>query len=117
MTVQLKRLEVEGGFLNGVDLQFAEGLNVLIGARGSGKTSVIELLRYCLDVRAVTERAQRAAESQALWVLGDDGCATLTIEVDGTERVLRRGINQERDAAVPKAGVLFVSQQEIEEIG
>jgi len=115
--IKLKRLEVEGGFLNGVDLQFAEGLNVLIGARGSGKTSVIELLRYCLDVRAVTERAQLEAEGQALWVLGDEGCATLTIEVDGTERVLRKGLNQERDAAVPKTGVLFVSQQEIEEIG
>lgn len=115
--VRLKRLEVEGGFLNGVDLQFADGLNVLIGARGSGKTSVIELLRYCLDVRAVTDRAQREAEGQALWVLGDEGCATLTIDVDGTERVLRRGLSQDRDAAVPKAGVLFVSQQEIEEIG
>lgn len=117
MMVKLKRLEVEGGFLNGVDLQFAEGLNVLIGARGSGKTSVIELLRYCLDVRAVTERAQQEAEGQALWVLGDEGCATLTIEVDGTEHVLRRGLNQERDTALPKTGVLFVSQQEIEEIG
>jgi len=38
--VKLKRLEVEGGFLNGVDLQFAEGLNVLIGARGSGRQDV-----------------------------------------------------------------------------
>jgi hypothetical protein len=37
MMIKLKRLEVEGGFLDEVDLQFAEGLNVLIGARGSGK--------------------------------------------------------------------------------
>lgn len=41
----------------------------------------------------------------------------MTIEIDGTEHVLRRGLNQERDAALPKEGVLFVSQQEIEEIG
>lgn len=115
--IRLKRLEVEGGFLNGVDLQFAEGLNVLIGARGSGKTSVIELLRYCLGVPAVTDRAQLDADGQALWVLGNEGCATLTIEIDGTERMLRKGLNQERDAAVAKTGVLFVSQQEIEEIG
>ncbi len=115
--IKLKRLEVEGGFLNGVDLQFSDGLNVLIGARGSGKTSIIELLRYCLNVPAVTERAQLEAEGQALWVLGDDACATLTIEIDGTERVLRKGLHQERDARVPLTGVLFVSQQEIEEIG
>src|SRR3954453_3328459 len=117
MTIKLNRLEVDGGFLNGLDLQFSDGLNVLIGARGSGKTSVIELLRYCLDVPAVTDRAQLDAEGQALWVLGDDGCATLTLEIDGTERVLTKGLHQERDAAVALSGVLFVSQQEIEEIG
>jgi hypothetical protein len=114
--MRLIRLEIEGGFLNGLDLDFADGLNVLIGARGSGKTSVIEVLRYCLGVRAVTEHAQRRAEDQALWVL-DDGCATLTLEVDGVERVVRRGINQEADSAVPSRGVLFVSQSEIEAIG
>jgi predicted nucleic acid-binding Zn-ribbon protein len=114
--MRLIRLEVEGGFLNGLDLAFADGLNVLIGARGSGKTSVIEVLRYCLGVRAVTDSAQRRATEQALWVLGD-GCATLTIEIDGVERVLRRGVNQEPETAVPGQGVLFVSQKEIEAIG
>lgn len=114
--MRLIRLEVEGGFLNGLDLAFADGLNVLIGARGSGKTSVIEVLRYCLGVRAVTDSAQRRATEQALWVLGE-GCATLTIEIDGVERVLRRGVNQEPETAVPGQGVLFVSQKEIEAIG
>jgi energy-coupling factor transporter ATP-binding protein EcfA2 len=114
--VHLRRLEVDGGFLNGLDLTFSDGLNVLIGARGSGKTSVIEVLRYCLGVRAVTDAAQRRAAEHALWVLGD-GCATLTIEVDGIERVVRRGVNQESDVAVPTSGVLFVSQKEIEAIG
>lgn len=114
--MRLIRLEVEGGFLSGLDLAFADGLNVLIGARGSGKTSVIEVLRYCLGVRAVTDSAQRRATEQALWVLGD-GWATLTIEIDGVERVLRRGVNQEPETAVPGGGLLFVSQMEIEAIG
>lgn len=114
--MRLKRLEVEGGFLNGLDLEFAEGLNVLIGARGSGKTSVIEVLRYCLGVRAVTDKAQERATKHALWVL-DDGCATLTVEIDGVERVIRRGINQESEAGTPAGNVLFVSQKEIEAIG
>jgi Fe-S cluster assembly ATPase SufC len=116
LAVKLIRLEIEGGFLNGLDLAFADGLNVLIGARGSGKTSVIEVLRYCLGVRAVTSQAQKRAEEQALWVL-DDGFATLTLEVDGVERAVRRGVNQEADSAVPGRGILFVSQSEIEAIG
>jgi recombinational DNA repair ATPase RecF len=35
---------VEDGFLDGLDLRFSDGLNVLIGARGTGKTSIVELL-------------------------------------------------------------------------
>ncbi len=115
--MKLVRLEVDGGFLDGLDLRFSTGLNVLIGARGSGKTSVVEILRYCLDHRAVTDDAQRKAEAQALWVLGG-GCATLTVEIDGVERVLRRCVGQDPDSPVPSAeSVLFVSQKEIEEIG
>lgn len=115
--MKLVRLEVEGGFLDGLDLRFSDGLNVLIGARGSGKTSVVEVLRYCLSHRAVTDEAQQKAEAQALWVL-DGGCATLTVEIDGVERVLRRCAGQDPDSHIPSEdGVLFVSQKEIEQIG
>ncbi len=114
--VKLRRLEVEGGFLDGLDLTFSDGLNVLIGARGSGKTSVIELLRYCLRIDAVTADAQERAQTQALWVL-EDGCATLTYEVDGVERVIRRGPNQDDDTQIPTEDIVFVSQKEIETVG
>ncbi len=114
--MRLIRLEIDGGFLNGLDLTFVDGLNVLVGARGSGKTSVIEVLRYCLAVPAVTEPARKRAAEQAMWVLGE-GVATLTVEVDGVQRVLRRGVNQEPETPVPRRSVLFVSQMEIEAIG
>jgi DNA repair ATPase RecN len=115
--MKLVRLEVEGGFLDGLDLRFADGLNVLIGARGSGKTSVVEVLRYCLNQRAVTADAQKKAETQALWVL-DGGCATLTVEVDGVERVIRRCAGQDAEERLPDtSGLLFISQKEIEAIG
>src|SRR5689334_17617318 len=52
----VERLQVEGGFLDGLDLRLAEGLNVLVGARGTGKTSVIELIRFCTDAPALAER-------------------------------------------------------------
>jgi len=47
---RIKRLEVTGGFLIGLNLEFSAGLNCLIGPRGTGKSSVLELLRYALDV-------------------------------------------------------------------
>jgi recombinational DNA repair ATPase RecF len=65
----LRRLQVEEGFLDGVDISFAPGLNVIIGPRGAGKTSVIELVRYALGVRGYTDEADRTALEHARSVL------------------------------------------------
>lgn len=46
----IQRLSVEGGFLAGVELKFADGLNCLIGGRGTGKTTALEFLRYGLGL-------------------------------------------------------------------
>jgi hypothetical protein len=42
----------EGGFLDGLSIHFNENLNVLIGGRGAGKSSIVESLRYVLDLDA-----------------------------------------------------------------
>ncbi|MCI0333339.1 MAG: AAA family ATPase [Planctomycetes bacterium] len=42
-------MSVKGGFLDGVRLDFANGLNCFIGGRGTGKTTVLELIRYAFD--------------------------------------------------------------------
>jgi predicted ATPase len=47
----------EGGFLNGVRIPFSPHLNCLIGIQGSGKSSILESLRYALDI-AFGEKAQ-----------------------------------------------------------
>jgi ABC-type lipoprotein export system ATPase subunit len=48
---KIRRLSVTGGgFLDGVDVEFKDGLVCLIGPRGSGKTTVLELLRFAFDV-------------------------------------------------------------------
>ena len=43
-------LNVTGGFLAGVQLEFADGLNCLIGGRGAGKTTALEFLRFGLGL-------------------------------------------------------------------
>jgi DNA repair ATPase RecN len=43
-------LHVTGGFLGGAQLEFADGLNCLIGGRGAGKTSALEFLRFGLGL-------------------------------------------------------------------
>ena len=43
-------LRVTGGFLGGAVLEFADGLNCLIGGRGTGKTTALEFLRFGLGL-------------------------------------------------------------------
>lgn len=44
------RLRVTGGFLGGLQLDFADGLNCFIGGRGAGKTTALEFLRFGLGL-------------------------------------------------------------------
>lgn len=115
----IQRIEVEEGFLNGLDLTFKSGLNVLIGPRGCGKTSIIELIRFCLAVPSVTDTANATARKHALSILGG-GRVIVTLLVDGAPLVVTRTA---QDAA-PRASALatykapvILSQNEIESIG
>jgi len=60
---RLKSLSVVGGFLDGLSVDFADGLNCLIGARGTGKTTVLEFIRYALDEMPADGAARKRIES------------------------------------------------------
>lgn len=47
---RIRRIKVTGGFLSGLDLEFNDELNTIIGPRGSGKSTVVEDIRYGLNV-------------------------------------------------------------------
>lgn len=49
----------EGGFLDGQSIHFSENLNVLIGGRGAGKSTVVESLRYVLGLEPLGDEARR----------------------------------------------------------
>ena len=46
---RIRSVSIVGGFLDGSYFEFTDGLNCIIGARGAGKTTVVELLRFALD--------------------------------------------------------------------
>lgn len=114
----IRRMQVEGGFLDGLDLRFESGLNVLIGGRGTGKSSVIELIRYCLDVRGSSDEGDaKHAREQALSVL-QDGQVTLTIEDDGNDLVISRSSNADPEGLEPSlTRPLIYSQKDVESVG
>lgn len=117
--MRLLRLQVEEGFLDGLDLQFGPGLNVLIGPRGTGKTSVIELLRFCLGVTGYSDESDRQSREHALSVLGS-GRATVTLTQNGEDLTLTRAASDSaprasRDLSYTRP--LVLSQNEIEHVG
>ena len=113
----IERVQIEDGFLDGLDVRFVDGLNVLIGARGTGKTSLIELIRFALGASAFTEDAARRGHQQALSVL-QGGQVTVVIR-DGEDRfVVTRGARDETPRFTrPIPPVTVLAQGEIEAVG
>lgn len=125
-------LNVTGGFLAGVQLDFADGLNCLIGGRGAGKTTALEFLRFGLGLMPnLKANPQRYRDIEAL-VKANLGNGQLTIELR-TKTNMRytagRSAHEsvqvlnEAGAAVPISldrdqifGADVFSQNEIEEI-
>lgn len=50
----------EGGFLGDTSVHFNENLNVLVGGRGTGKSTMIESMRYALGLEPLGEEARKA---------------------------------------------------------
>jgi len=59
----------DGQFLEGQSIHFNENLNVLIGGRGTGKSTVIESLRYVLQLDPIGDDARQAHEGIVRQVL------------------------------------------------
>lgn len=113
----ITRIQVEEGFLDGLDLRLCKGLNVLIGARGTGKTSVVELIRFGLGAQANTADSARKATDHARSILGS-GQVTLTLEGDGVMATVVRASddNEPRSDAEFSRPIVF-AQSEIEQVG
>lgn len=59
----------EGGFLDGTFVHFNGNLNVLVGGRGTGKSTMIESMRYALGLDPLGEEARKAHEGVIRYVL------------------------------------------------
>jgi len=116
-TMIIERIQVEEGFLDGLDLCFTAGLNVLIGPRGSGKTSIIELIRFCLGAPALTEKAALSAKEHALSILSS-GKVTVTLNYGKESFTVSRTVEHlTKSGNFQLAPPLILSQNEIESVG
>ncbi|WP_243929613.1 AAA family ATPase [Methylobacterium sp. J-076] len=117
MPLYIKRVQIEEGFLDGLDTYFEPGLNVVIGARGTGKTSLIELIRYALGVSGFTTESTKKATEHATSVLGS-GQITVTLQDGNTQIIVSRtATDKSPRTTAPFLPPLVFSQTEIETVG
>ncbi len=115
--VRIERLLVEEGFLDGLDVTFHAGLNVVIGHRGVGKTSLIQLLRFCLGGRWAAERDQQLGLTHARSVLGGDGRVSVALRVGNELAVVsRRATDAKAEGMNPFVRPIIFAQGEIESV-
>ena len=109
----IRRLKVEEGFLDGLEIEFSNGLNVLIGGRGVGKTSVIELIRFGLGALS----GSGDSLTHAISVL-QSGKVSLELETNGRALTVQRTAQDPypiAESSFPKP--IVFSQKEIESLG
>ena len=54
----IKRIRFVGGYLDGVDIELSEHLNAVIGGRGTGKSTLLECIRFALNLHPFGKSAQ-----------------------------------------------------------
>lgn len=69
----------EGGFLDGLRLHLSDNLNALIGGRGTGKSTIIESIRYALDLEPLGDEARIQHEGCVKKVIGPGTTVSLVI--------------------------------------
>ncbi|MFC6965195.1 TrlF family ATPase, partial [Halocatena marina] len=77
--MSIDSLQVEHGFLEPRKLQFNKNLNSLIGGKGAGKSSVLEQIRYALDIKPRSEDIATECAALIDWNLDPDGIVRLRV--------------------------------------
>lgn len=123
---RLTRIEVAGGFHDGLSVDFGPGLTAIIGGKGTGKSTLVEILRYVLDAGdpieeegANNRRHNFGANAEATvdFVDAEGDRYEVRRSGDGTPAVLLRG-EHETGVDVPRRmAVRVFGQRELRALG
>ena len=92
----IRSISFEGGTLGGQIVHFSPELNTFIGIRGSGKSSILETVRYVLDYPFGEKATDKEYKNKLVaHTLGSGGKAIITaIDQYGSEFQIRRILNE-----------------------
>lgn len=123
----LQTLEINGGFHGGMEIRFGPGLNAIIGGKGTGKSTLVEIIRHVLDaplptgehakdlVQNRTQNFRANAEATAVFHSGTGEQYTISRSgTDSPPRLSRRGSDLEPVLVRKRAGVRVFGQRELQ---
>ena len=90
---RLRSISVTGGFLDRAQFDLCDGLNCLIGPRGTGKTTALEFVRYALDAFPDAENGIEIRKKVESLVQGNLGGGRIRVAIqtkDGLEYIVSR---------------------------
>ena len=89
----ISHLSVKGGFLNSAGVPFHKGLNCVLGAKGTGKSLLVEFLRFALDQQPTNREIREDHDQKLASRLQRYGEVTVTFVEAGKEFNVTRQYN------------------------
>ena len=94
----LKKVENNSGFLKDVKINFHEGLNSILGAKGVGKSLLVEFIRFALHQESENGDILKDYNSKLEECLGQYGQVEIELkDKTGTSYIIRRTFNPTSD--------------------
>lgn len=123
----VRSVSFEGGILDGKRIDLSEEMNCLIGIRGSGKSAVLECLRFALELplpESTEELDLKYKQDLVQFALGSGGKVVVEVEDAQEQRYeIRRILNERADiyfegelrpgVRIPLKNPLFFGQKEL----
>ncbi|EHQ75063.1 hypothetical protein SEVCU065_0935 [Staphylococcus epidermidis VCU065] len=75
----IDKIKISMGYLDNLSLDLSSNLNTIIGGRGTGKSTLIELIRYALDIAPTSQNTNTSFENICKSNLGIGGKVELIV--------------------------------------
>ena len=127
----VRSLRFEGGILHGKQFDLSDEMNCLIGIRGSGKSAILESLRYALELplpETLEPLDYKYKQQLVHFALGSGGKIMVEVQdAQGRHYEIRRILNERADVyyegdlrpgvSIPLKNPLFFGQKELVQRG
>lgn len=76
---EIEAIAIDNGYFDGLRLHLSNNLNAIIGGRGTGKSTLIECIRYALELQPIGEDARKAHTALVRNALENGGMVYLRV--------------------------------------